>query len=457
MQESRATTADLPAMADRVPLSGRYFIALALLTFITVFDYFDFSVIGFLGSTIAKENHLTYGQLSAVIVAAGIGTIVGSLVSGEVSDRYGRRLAIVLSTALCGLSSISILLVPAGAWITLALLRVLVGIGIAGAATPTMALAVEYTPLRHRTLLTSLPVIGATGGALTATASITLLVAKLHWRGVAALGIAPAFAGLALLICAPESPLWLAARGRHEDARHAMARLRSIQGDTIAPQTPGTRMDVTHVPFREVFRDLRRVCLTLLLWGGTLMATSGVYLWGPTLVGTSLRITAAATARVFMGIAIAGLAGKVVFSFLPRLIGRRRANEVGCFCGAAVLGAAALFHERLIGGTPVLIILLIVGAIFFDGVIANLAPYTVEIYPTRLAARGYALGQAANGAAKILAPAALAAIAGAGSYVAASGSTRSLGPSFLLMSTCVLVAGIASVLMSTDPASKAEI
>lgn len=454
MRESRATTAE---MADQVPLSGSYFIALGLLTFITVFDYFDFSVIGFLGSTIARENHLTYGQLSAVIVAAGVGTIIGSLISGEVSDRYGRRLAIVLSTALCGLSSICILLVPTGAWIMLALLRVLVGIGIAGAATPTMALAVEYTPLRHRTLLTSLPVIGATGGALTATASITILVAKLHWRGVAALGIAPAFAGLALLICAPESPLWLFARGRGEEARQAMARLRSIQGNTIALPTPAPRIDVQHVPFREVFRDPRRVCLTLLLWGGTLMATSGVYLWGPTLVGTALRITAAATARIFMGIAIAGLAGKVVFSFLPRLIGRRRANEVGCFCSAAVLLAAALFHERFIGGTPVLVILLIVGAVFFDGVIANLAPYTVEIYPTRLAARGYALGQAANGAAKILAPAALAALAGAGSYVAAGGSAKSLAPSFLLMSTCVLIAGIASVLMSTDSESRREI
>jgi putative MFS transporter len=453
VQESHAATADL---ADQAPLSGSYFIALGLLTFITVFDYFDFSVIGFLGSTIARENHLTYGQLSAVVVAAGVGTIVGSLVSGELSDRYGRRLAIVMSTALCGLSSLCILLVPTGAWITLALLRVLVGIGIAGASTPTMALAVEYTPPRHRTLLTSLPVIGATGGALTATASITILVAKLHWRGVAALGIAPAFAGLALLMCAPESPLWLLARGRKEDARRAMARLQGLRVDTIPLPAAGPRTDVQHVPFREVFRDPRRVCLTLLLWGGTLMATSGVYLWGPTLVGSALQITAAATARIFMGIAIAGLAGKIIFSFVPRLLGRRRTNELGCFFSAAVLVAAAVFHARVIGGTSALVMLLIVGAVFFDGVIANLAPYTVEIYPTRLAARGYALGQAANGAAKILAPAALATLAGAGNYVAASGSARSLTPSLLLMSACVLVSGIASVLMPTDSGSPKE-
>ena len=453
MQESHAATADL---ADQVPLSGRYFVALGLLTFITIFDYFDFSVIGFLGSTIAKENHLTYGQLSAVVVAAGVGTIVGSLVSGELSDRYGRRLAIVLSTALCGLSSICILLVPTGAWIELALLRVLVGIGIAGASTPTMALAVEFTPPRHRTLLTSLPVIGATGGALTATASITILVAKLHWRGVAALGIAPAFAGLALLMCAPESPLWLVARGRNEDARRAMASLQGLRADTIPVPAAAPRRDVRHAPFREVFRDPRRVVLTLLLWGGTLTATSGVYLWGPTLVGSALGINAAATARIFMGIAIAGLAGKIIFSFLPRVLGRRRANELGCFFSAAILAAAALFHDRLIGGTPVLVVLLVLGAIFFDGVIANLAPYTVEIYPTRLAARGYALGQTANGAAKILAPAALATLAGAGSYVAASGSARSLAPSLLLMSGCVLISGLASVLMPIDSKSQEE-
>jgi putative MFS transporter len=351
--------AAMTEIADQLPLSSRYFVALALLTLITVFDYFDFSVIGFLGSTIARENHLTYGQLSAVIVAAGVGGVFGALICGEISDRCGRRLAIVLSTSLCGLSSLCILLVPTGAWRILALLRVLVGLGIAGATSPTMALAVEYTPPRHRSLLTSLPVIGATGGALTATASITILVARLHWRGVAALGITPAFAGLALLMCAPESPVWLAARGRQKEAHHALARLHGVPQAVTALPTSIPHTAVEHVPFREVFRDMRRVSLTLLLWGGTLMATSGVYLWGPTLVGTALGISTANTARIFMGVAIAGLIGKVLFSLLPRFIGRRHANEVGCFCSATALAAAALFHDRLVGGMPVLVMLLI--------------------------------------------------------------------------------------------------
>src|SRR5579859_848661 len=104
--------ADTAQIIDLFPLSRRYLTAMLLLTLISVFDSFDLSLVGFLGAAIAKQNHFTYGQLSAVIIAAGAGGILGALVAGELSDRFGRRFAVVLGTGICGLSSLSVLLVP---------------------------------------------------------------------------------------------------------------------------------------------------------------------------------------------------------------------------------------------------------------------------------------------------------------------------------------------------------
>jgi putative MFS transporter len=175
-----------------------------------------------------------------------------------------------------------------------------------------------------------------------------------------------------------------------------------------------------------------------------------VYLWGPTLVALALGASTAATARIFTMIAVAGIVGKIAFSLLSRFIGRRRTNEIGCFGGSIALCAAGILHHEFVGGMPVLVMMLVLGAFFFDGVVANLAPYTVEIYPTRLAARGYSLGQAANGAAKLFAPLALAALAGVGLQVTASATAASLVPSFIFMGGCVLLSGVSSLLIPID-------
>ena len=152
-----------------------------------------------------------------------------------------------------------------------------------------------------------------------------------------------------------------------------------------------------------------------------------------------------------MAIALAGIFGKLCFSVLPRVLSRRRVNEIGCFGGAAALGAIVFFHDRQVAGLPALVAILVVGSVFFDGVIANLAPYTVEIYPTRLAARGYGLGQAANSAAKLLAPLALAMLTGTGAYVTNTLSAASLGNCFAFLSASILLAGLASLFFPLDP------
>lgn len=438
-------------MVDEMPLTVRYWASFGLLGLLTVLDYFDLYIVAFLLAVLGPQWHLTFGQSAVILVSAGIGSIVGAVVWGGFADRYGRRALVVAGTLVCGASAALIALVPDGSWLLFALLRFLVGIGLAGAATAAMTLAVEYTPNRWRILLTGLLVITANFGILLASATAAILLAALGWRGVATIGIAPAVAGILFLGIAPESARWLTAKGRREEARAAHARMLGVSADEIALPAASIATERGVQPWSALLQDQRRLWLTLLLWAGTLTATNGLYLWGPTLVSLSLGISSAEAGRIFSYVATAGIVGKLIFSVLPIKTGRRWANTLGCLGAAALLLAIAAFHQERVAGIPMLVILLIACALFLDGVISNIAPYTVEIYPTGLAARGYGLGQAANGVGKIAGPLVLAIIAGTDNFVAPKATLEAMSPALVFLAGCVLASALASIAIPIDP------
>jgi MFS transporter, putative metabolite:H+ symporter len=55
---------------------------------------------------------------------------------------------------------------------------------------------------------------------------------------------------------------------------------------------------------------------------------------------------------------------------------------------AASLGAAGLFFDQTLFGYPAFVVLLVPATLFFDGDFANIAPYSAEIFPVGLSARG---------------------------------------------------------------------
>ena len=158
------TAEDLLSLYDRAPLNRRYWVSFVLLALITVLDFFDFFLIAFILAAIGPEWHLTYGQSALILYGGGVGAILGALVWGSLADVWGRKLQIVTGTFICAISAGLIGLLPTGAWGLLALLRILVGFGLAAAATPALTIVVELTPTRFRTGVTSFYVVFASAG-----------------------------------------------------------------------------------------------------------------------------------------------------------------------------------------------------------------------------------------------------------------------------------------------------
>ncbi len=186
---------DLVTLYDGAPLNARYWISIALGITTSVFDFFDFFIVGFLVAVLAPQWHLTFGQTSIMLLSAGVGAIIGALAWGALADRFGRKTLLVAGVTLCALGAGSISLIPDGAWMLFAALRFVVGFGVGAAASVAVPLIVEYTPTRHRTIITSATVIPVSLGILAASLASATLLHQIGWRGLATLGFIPIVPG----------------------------------------------------------------------------------------------------------------------------------------------------------------------------------------------------------------------------------------------------------------------
>ena len=438
-------------LLDSRPLDRHYWSCVSLLAVISIFDFFDFFLISFLISVVAPAWRLTYGQTSIVLLAAGAGAIGGSLVCGTLSDRFGRKPVIVMATLLCGLSSGAVAFVPDGAWVLLAALRFLVGIGVGGIATASGTLLVESTPTRVRTGLTSALSTPVGLGVLLASILASVMLPVLGWRGLAAFGFIPVALGVIAFFALPESGRWLIGRGRGEEVRQRLSHQMGVAlSDIPAAPEAQAHTDAGATPIRAIWSNPRRFWLVALMCFGYSAADNSVLLWGPTIISTLLGISPAAAAKRFILISISGMVGRVIFSVAPQRFGRRRCAQVSGFGGALCLAGAAVFHGDFLSTIPAFLLFLLAGALLYDGAGANIGPWPAEIYPVRLAARGMGLSQAANGLGKITGPLCLALLAGGSNLVAPRATEAVVLPAFLVLAACSAPVGLVCTLIPIE-------
>ena len=445
---------NLLALFDAAPLNRRYWVSFVLLSALFVLEFFDFLIVGYLLAVLAPQWHLTYGQSAVILYSGGVGAIIGALVFGALSDAWGRKSTMIIGTFICAASSGLMGIVPSGAWEIFAVLRFFIGVGLTAGVTPSLAIQVELTPTRHRTLLTSFYLVFASAGGFLVSGVSAALLAPLGWRGVAMLGMAPAIAGILIWFFVPESVRWLVARGRFTEARAEVAKHLGLPLQSVPLPTQAS----TAQPRGRLSELYQRPSLfweTVIIWGGSSVAGYGVYLWGPTIVAMVLSVPVPQAATYFVFVTLGGVTGKIIVTLLAPFTGRRWLGAVWGFGGVGALAAAGYYNSVLIGGLPVMVILLCASTFFIEGGFANFAPYTVERYGVRLGARASGLGQTANGFGKILGPLSLALIAGTGNIVKPETTTGAVLPAYLFLALCMLLVGLSFVFLGVETHGKA--
>ena len=446
---------DLVALYDKAPLNARYWISMVLAVMTSIFDFFDFFIVGFLVAVLAPQWQLTFGQTSVMLLSAGVGAIVGALAWGALSDRWGRKTLLVAGVALCAVGAGCVSLIPDGAWMLFAALRFVVGFGVGAAAAVGVPLIVEYTPTRHRTILSSAVVIPVSLGILAASLTAAALLQVIGWRGLAMLGFIPLIPAVLIALIMPESVRWLVSRGRHAEARVIVGRTLGVPPESLPkPAATAVLQSPSSTSFADLLAEPRLFWLTVIVWFGASTANYGVFLWGPTIVALLMGASAKEAALLFVVVSLTGMVGRIGFSLLPQWLGRRRCCEIMGYGIAISLGAAALFYDRTLLGYPAFVVLLIPAALFFDGGFSNIAPYSAEIFPVRLSARGVGLAQASNGVGKIAGPLCLALIAGTSNLVSPKATIEAVMPAFLFLAACGLALGLAFTLLGVETHGK---
>src|SRR5215510_13905689 len=187
-----------------------------------MFDGYDIVVYGAVVSTLLRDaSHI--GPVTPAIAGllgsfALVGVMVGALLAGSVGDILGRRKVMLLSYAW--FSGGMALTAMASSHEAFGWLRFCTGLGIGSLLATTAALVAEYAPKGKKNTINAITNGGIPLGSLLAALLAIVLMEHIGWRGLFWIGALPIVTLLPLAYFKmPESVVWLAARGRMEEAR----------------------------------------------------------------------------------------------------------------------------------------------------------------------------------------------------------------------------------------------
>lgn len=207
----------------------------ALLVLLVISEGYDFGVLNGAIVLIQEELGSSNWEISTVVSVTPLSVIPGSALGGMMADRLGRWRSLLAICILLVVGPLGTALVPSVH--IMILFRALVGGGIgAGFVIVSMYLA-EVAPTGMRGRLISLEEIAVAVGMLLGYLTNWWLAGIANdWRWMLGLGsITPLIVALLLLLPqVPESPRWLFAMGRPEEAE---ATLRAYMGDAEARHT----------------------------------------------------------------------------------------------------------------------------------------------------------------------------------------------------------------------------
>src|ERR1700681_654977 len=176
-------------------------------------DAFDFFLVVFALTAIAKEFHKTDAQMALTIAVTLAFRPVGALIFGLMADRYGRKLPLMID--LVFFSIVEVLSGLAPSYATFFVLRALFGIGMGGEWGVGASLAMEKAPTRHRGVLSGLLQEGYATGYLLAAVCYFFVFPRWGWRPMFFIGGLPALLALFVRYRVQESEVW--ERTKHKD------------------------------------------------------------------------------------------------------------------------------------------------------------------------------------------------------------------------------------------------
>jgi sugar porter (SP) family MFS transporter len=358
---------------------------------------FDTAVIAGTTEGIRNAFGLDATGIGITVSSALWGTLAGALLAGVPGDRFGARTALIFIALLYFVSAIGCLF--AWNWWALIFFRVLAGLAVGASSVLAPVYIAEIAPAERRGMLVGAFQLNIVLGILVAYLSNAVVTSfalgALDWHvkfGVTGL---PALLLLVMMFTIPDSPRWLAAKGRSDEARRVLRAL-----GTADPDAEVARYQVADVkaatPRLGWARHRRPILLAFAV--ASFNQLSGInailYYLNDIFAAAGFDTVSADRQAIIIGacnLLFTGLALTVIDRF-----GRKTLLLVGAVGVAIALsGVAAVFltntHQELLLW---LLIGFIASFAFSQG--AVIWVYISEIFPTEVRSRGQSLGSSTH-------------------------------------------------------------
>ena len=401
-----------------------------LCTLVQICDGYDIVSIGVAVPQLTHAWNLPGPAFTTAFLWSSIGILVGALSSGPIGDRIGRKPLLLASLAIFGVASV--LTASAGSPLTLSVWRFFTGVGIGGAMPGSATLAGDYAPLRRRATIIMATFTGAPLGGLLAGQIAGLLLPHFGWSGIFIVGgLVPLVMVVALALWLPESPRFLATKGKLSPRQAAL-----LQRLDVSPAQSAGTFDVARGNPIAMLFGRGYALQTVLLWIIFFCSLLNLFLfayWLPQV----LHLTGLSPADAARASSFHNLGAIFAVLYLGLLIDRHGPERVLALhygAGIVFIGAIAVFAMPYA---------LLIGAIFFAGMTivgsqTGANAVAGKLYPARMRTSGigWALGIGRLGgiAAPVL-----------GGYLLSIG----LPPREIFLSACgfALIAAIAAALL----------
>jgi putative MFS transporter len=367
----------IAARLERLPYSNWHITVTVVLGVAIFFDSFDSLAIAYVLPVLKDEWHIAPANIGGLISIANFGQALGALTFGWIAERIGR-----VSLACAFTHNYDQLFVC----------RFFEGIGLGGEIPVASTYISEILRADRRggrflTYQIIFPV-----GLLMAGITGASVVPRFGWQWMFVIGALPAVVALIMQRYCPESPRWLASKGRLGEADAIVTEIeRIISHDGKRPLPPVP--DVIPQPlsqqtrWQELFegRYRSRTLLVWVLWASCYIIAYGLQGWIPTLYRDVYHLPLQQALNYAIFSPVGSLAGSLICAVLIDRTGRRY-----WFTAAFFLTATGLIWLWALGANTAfgMLIGFMFCSMWLGSMNMTIFLYTAEIYPTRMRALG---------------------------------------------------------------------
>ena len=378
-------TVNAGARLDRLPISGFHYRIFWLVGAGMFFDGYDLYVAGGVLASLIQSKFSTLPQNLQFISLTFVGMTLGALITGFVGDKFGRRFTYQINLLIFGLASLAAAF--AQDMPQLIACRFVQGLGLGAEIVVGYSTMTEFVPPKVRgRWLSMMAFIVVAGFPATALLGY-LIIPNFGWRPMFVI------AGLGSLFVwylrknLPESPRWLEARGRTEEAESLMQAIETeaASGKPLPPvvvPAPVARVSATDLVRPPLLQRLIVGCWVLisintLIFGFVLFLPQFFLRQGLTITN-SLAYTVV--------LSVASLVGCALGAWSSDAVGRRAS-----IIGASVVTIVAGYIYARFDASADAAIVLTVGFILIVAIYVQTAllygVYTPELFPTEIRLR----------------------------------------------------------------------